>query len=92
MLNVFVVPPSPNVQDRFVIVPVELSVNFTASDTMPVVGVPLKLADGMVAPEPMTVLVELPPLLAKTTEFVKLPTATGLNATLTVPVWPPDKL
>jgi hypothetical protein len=89
---VFVVPPSPNVHDRFVIVPVELSVKITASDTRPVVGVPLKLADGMVAPEPIAALVEEPPLLAKITEFVKLPTDAGLNATLTVPVWPPDKL
>ena len=92
MLSVFVVPPSPNNHDRFVIVPVELSVKTTASDTMPVVGVPLKLADGTLAAEPITVFVELPPLLAKTTEFVKMPTAPGANATLTVPVRPPDKL
>ena len=43
---VFVVPPSPKVQERFVIVPVELSVNVTVRGMLPVVGTPVKFADG----------------------------------------------
>ena len=52
----------------------------------------VKPAIGEMAPDPIKTFVEFPPSLAKTTELVKLPTATGLNATLTVPVWTPDTL
>src|SRR6266568_6307183 len=45
-----------------------------------------------VRPEPVTVLVELPPLLVKTTKLLKLPTLAGLKATCTWPVWPGGRL
>src|SRR5882724_6391882 len=45
-----------------------------------------------VTPEPVTVLVKLPPLLVKTTTLLKLPTLVGLNVTCTWPVWPDVRL
>src|ERR1035437_10097939 len=83
VFSVFVVPPSPNVQDRFVIVPVDVSVNVTRNGTRPLVGVPLKLATGTVAPAPITGFVELPMFVAKTTLSVKLPVLTGVKLTTT---------
>ena len=41
---VFVVLPSPKFQNRFVIVPLELSVNVTPKAAAPVIGLALKLA------------------------------------------------
>src|ERR1017187_2794708 len=83
VFSVFVVPPSPNVQDRFVIVPVDVSVNVTSNGTRPLVGVPLKLAMGMVAPAPITGFVESPMFVAKTTLSVKLPVIAGVKLTTT---------
>src|SRR5882724_7980558 len=45
-----------------------------------------------VKPLPVTVLVELPPLLVKTTTLLKLPALAGLKATCTWPVWPGGRL
>src|SRR5229473_4869892 len=45
-----------------------------------------------VRPEPVTLLVELPPLLVKTTTLLKLPALAGLKATCTWPVWPGARL
>src|SRR6266700_1615029 len=45
-----------------------------------------------VRPLPVTVLVELPPLLVKTTTLLKLPAAVGPKATCTRPVWPGGRL
>src|ERR1017187_4175403 len=83
VFSVFVVPPSPNVQDRFVIVPVDVSVNVTRNGTRPLVGVPLKLATGTVAPAPITGFVVLPIFVAKTTLSVKPPALTGTKRTTT---------
>ena len=44
-----------------------------------------------VRPEPVTVLVELPPLLVKATRLEKLPAAPGAKVMATVPVWPGAK-
>src|SRR6266699_3295077 len=40
-----------------------------------------------VTPEPVTLLVKLPPLLVKTTTLLKLPALAGLKVTCTWPVW-----
>src|SRR6266404_3562891 len=90
---VLVVIPSPKSQNRFVIVPVELSVKLTVTGQKPLVGLAWKLASGIVAPVPVTVLVELPALLVrKTTLLLKTPLATGANwITTLVEVWP-DRL
>src|SRR2546425_842872 len=45
-----------------------------------------------VTPEPVTVLVKLPPLLVKTTTLLKLPTLVGLKVTCTWPVCPDVRL
>src|SRR6266568_9142594 len=59
-------------------VPMEVSVNKTASGSWPLVGSPLKLAVGASAPTPTTPLVELPPLtVVKTTTSLKLPAPVG---------------
>src|SRR5258706_9427141 len=85
----FVVAPSPKLHVRFVIVPVEVSVNVTLNGTTPLVGVAVKLADGTKPPTPVMLLVESPPLSeVKMTAFVKLPAATGANCTTTL-VEPP---
>src|SRR6267378_1026073 len=90
---VLVVIPSPKSQNRFVIVPVELSVKLTVTGQKPLVGLAWKLASGIVAPVPVTVLVELPALLVrKTTLLLKTPFAPGANwITTLVEVWP-DRL
>src|SRR5438552_2790349 len=62
-------------------VPEELSVKETVSGLTPLVGTPLKLAVGTSAPLPRTALVELPPLLVKTTTLLKLPALVGANRT-----------
>ena len=82
---VLVVASSPKLQNRLVIVPVELSVNVTASGTAPLVGLPRNNATSGIAPAPLIELVEPPPLaVAKTTLFVKLPTVTGANWAVTL--------
>src|SRR5579859_4492667 len=43
---VLLVPPSPKLQNRLVIEPVEPSVNVTANGGVPFVGLPLKMAAG----------------------------------------------
>src|SRR6266566_4969219 len=45
-----------------------------------------------VTPEPVTLLVKLPPLLVNTTTLLKLPTLVGLKVTCTWPVWPDVRL
>src|SRR5690348_15537098 len=84
--------PSPKFHERFVIVPVELSVKVTANGFRPLVGAPLKLATGTTAPEPVTELLRLPALLVNTTTLLKLPVPAGLKATETMSVWPAVKL
>ena len=86
------VPPSPNVHDWFVIVPVEVSVKVTVSGATPLVGLALNLATGVIAPIPVTAFVALPPLLAKATEPVNDPAEPGLKLTFTCPVCPPPTL
>ena len=76
-------PPSPNVHDRFVIVPVDASVNVTFSDSAPLVGLAVNPATGAMAPVPVTVFVDAPPLLAKTTASVKLAALDGVKLTPT---------
>src|SRR5580704_5869320 len=83
VLKVFVVPPSPKVHNRFVIVPVDVSVKVTASGTSPAVGLPLKLGRGTIAPVPITAFVAPPPLLAKITCLVELPALAGVKLTTT---------
>src|SRR5580765_3383993 len=87
---VFVVAPSPKFQLRFVIVPVDVSVNVTSNGATPLVGEAVKLATGSAAPEPMMALVDCPPLaVAKITALVKPPTDTGANCTMTLVTPPP---
>src|SRR2546425_2944587 len=84
-----VVAPSPKLQFRFVIVPVEVSVNVTSNGATPLVGVALNNATGTTAPVPVTALVDAPPLaVAKSTLLVNPPAATGANRTVTL-VEPP---
>src|SRR5258706_13455142 len=87
------IPPSPKLQNRLVIVPVEVSVNVTVSGTAPLVGVAVKLAAGTTAPVPVSALVEFPPLaLTNSTALVKPPTATGANCTTTLIEAPQTRL
>ena len=74
------------------IVPLDASVKLTDNGAVPLVGLPEKLAAGGTAPEPVTALVEFPPLLAKTMLPEKSPSLPGLKATDTVAVWPPPML
>src|ERR1017187_10330493 len=83
VFSVFVVPPSPKVHNRFVIVPVDVSVNVTANGTRPAVGLPLKLGTGTIAPAPVTAFVAPPPILAKITWSGKLPALAGVKLTTT---------
>src|SRR6266478_6004769 len=86
---VLVVALSPKSQNRLAIVPVDASLNVTTSGTGPVVGVPVKLATGTIAPVPVTVFVDGPPLaVLKITVFVNPPADEGLNRTTTL-VEPP---
>src|SRR5229473_947806 len=84
--------PSPKSQNRLVIVPAELSVKLTVNGQNPLVGLARKLACGIVAPAPVTGLVELPSLaVRKTTLLLKNPSATGANWITTL-VEPPSLL
>ena len=65
-------------------VPVEVSVKLTSSGTVPLVGLPTKLATGKMAPAPSRTLVLPPPLLAKTTVLLKLPSVAGVKLTTTL--------
>src|SRR5712692_6767551 len=79
---VLMVAPSPKSQKRLVIVPLELSVKETLSGLRPVVGLPVKFAVGASAPEPVRVLVLLPPLPVVTISlFVKLAALVGAKRT-----------
>jgi hypothetical protein len=82
---VFVVEVSPKSQNRLVIVPVELSVNVTDNGASPLIGLPLNVATGTIAPVPVTVLVESPLLgVEKTTLLVNVAALTGANRTVTL--------
>ena len=76
-------PPSPNVHERFVMVPVDASVKVTFSDAAPLVGLAVKPATGAMAPVPVIAFVDVPPLLTKTTASVKLPALDGVKLTPT---------
>ena len=79
---VFVLEPSPKFHVRFVIVPVELSLNKTDRGHEPLVGTPVKAATGTSAPVPITELVMFPSLgIVKVTKLVKLPVLGGVNLT-----------
>jgi hypothetical protein len=81
---VLLVPPSPKLHDRVATAPVEVSVNVTVNGAGPLVGVAVKLATGTIAPVPVTVLVELPPLaVVKVTVLVNPPALDGANRTTT---------
>ena len=75
----FVVEPSPKLQKRFVIVPVELSVKVTVSGFKPLVGLPTKLALGTTAPVPVTWFVLAPPSLEKTATLLNAPSLEGVK-------------
>ena len=80
--TVLVVVPSPKSQNRFVIVPLDESVNVTVKGFSPLSGVPLKLALGTIAPVPMMEFVLLPSLLVvKTTTLLKLAALAGVKRT-----------
>src|ERR1700729_3673203 len=83
VFNVFVVPPSPKVHNRFVMVPVDVSVKMTPNGARPAVGLPLKLGVGTIAPVPVRAFVAPPPLLVKITWPVKLPALAGVKLTTT---------
>ena len=55
-----VVEPSPKLQRRLVIVPVELSVKLTVSGAAPAVGLPTKLATSGIVPIPVSGALKLP--------------------------------
>src|SRR5664280_455491 len=78
-----VVLPSPKSQKPLVMIPVEMLVNVTARGAMPLVGAPVNPATGAVAPAPVTALVNMPPLLVKTTLPVNEPSPLGANVTET---------
>src|SRR6266404_708781 len=79
---VLVVELSPKSQNRLVMVPVELSVKLTVSGLSPLVGLPLKLASGVLAPVPVSALVLLPPLsVLTTTTLLKLAALPGAKRT-----------
>src|SRR2546428_781761 len=84
---VFVLAPSPKSQNRFVMVPVEWSEKLTISGAGPFVGLAEKLAEGTIAPVPVTALVELPPLVVKITLVVSAPAVAGANRTVTFVDW-----
>src|SRR6266436_1975247 len=84
-----VVWPSPKSQNVLVIVPLELLVKVTGKGQKPPVGPALKAATGTNAALPVIRLVELPPLLAKRTSLLKLPSATGPKLTITMLVCTP---
>src|SRR6266481_9928079 len=82
MAVVLVVELSPKSQNRFVIVPLELSVKLTVSGLSPLVGLPLKLAVGATAPVPVRALVLLPSLaVLTTTTLLKVAALPGTKLT-----------
>ena len=82
-------PPSPKLQERLLIVPVEMSLKVTVNGVVPLVGVAVNSATGAMALLPVTRLVELPPLaVVKMTLFVNPPAVTGAKLTVTL-VEPP---
>src|SRR5258706_13428126 len=79
------VTPSPKFQERFVIVPVEVSEKVTDSGIKPLVGSALNDATGTIPPMPIRVLLIVPPLpLLKTIALVKALPVSGANRTLTL--------
>ena len=60
-VSTLVTTPSPKLQLRWLMVPVELSVNMTTSGAGPLVGLALKLATGRTAPVPVNPFVATPP-------------------------------
>src|ERR1041384_1371865 len=85
-----VAEPSPKLQNRLLIVPVEVSVNVTVNGAAPLVGVAPKLATGTIAPVPVTVLVEPPPsALLKITVLVNPFVLVGAKLTTTFAEAPP---
>ena len=84
-----VTAPSPKLQNRVLIVPVEVSVKVTTNGATPLVTSAEKAAAGTTAPLPVTGLVADPPLaVVTTTGLVNPPTVTGANCTVTL-VEPP---
>src|ERR1035441_2552062 len=81
-------PPSPKSHARLVTIPLEASVKFTSNVAAPLGGLPVKAADGVIAAEPVTAFVEIPPLLAKTTDPVNDPAEPGSKLMLTTTVCP----
>src|SRR5438477_8882302 len=73
---------SPKSHKRFVIVPVEVSLNETLSGALPLVGLAVKAAAGPAAAVPMSALVLFPPLLANAMTLLKLPPEPGANFTV----------
>ena len=90
---VFDTAPSPKLQERLVIVPVEVSVKVTVSGFRPATGVPVKLAAGTTAPMPKTEFV-LPPSLPVliTTALLKLPALAGVKRMARLVAPKPGKL
>src|SRR5216684_352349 len=85
MAVVLVVELSPKSQNRLVMVPVELSVKLTVNGLRPLVGSPLKLATGMIAPVPVRALVLPPPLsVLNTTTLLKVEGLPGAKRTTTL--------
>src|SRR5438132_995884 len=80
----FVVAPSPKTQDRLVMVPVEASVNVTSRGAVPLVGEPVKLATGTIAPVPVIGLVEVPAVLMKMALSLNTPSAVGVKRMTTL--------
>src|SRR5439155_10226434 len=74
---VFVIVPSPNCQNRFVMVPVEVSVKLTVRGASPFVGDALKAAEGATTPTPVRGLAEFPPSLLTSSAPLTLPAALG---------------
>src|SRR5438445_443233 len=90
LVVVLVVNPSPKFQNLLVIVPVELSVNVTTSGVAPLVGLASKSATGVIAPEPVTVLMlPLPLPVVNTTALLKLLPFPGAKRTTTLVEPPP---
>ena len=82
-------PLSPKLQNRFVIVPVLVSVKVTVNGVSPLVGAAVKLAEAGIAPVPITQFVESPPSPVKISSLVKTPSTTGAKLTVAfVPVPP----
>ena len=77
------VVPSPKSQKRLVIVPVDESVKLTVKGLNPLIGVPEKLATGIIAPTPTTELMLSPALPVEiTTALEKAPALPGAKRTI----------